>query len=146
MIRNYYYIINNPYLTKTLLGISLFTILYRGINTVYEIDMKKLIALSTLRHIGFICFGISLGLINLAFLHLLVHALFKSTLFMAMGMIIANNDHSQDIRYLRAGNKVNLFSYNLIYFSVICLLGMPIIRSYFSKDLILEVISFSGRF
>jgi len=105
MIRNYHYIINNPLLTKTLLIISLFTILYRGVNTICEIDIKKLIALRTLRHMGFICFGISLGLINLAFLHLLVHALFKSTLFIAIGIIIANNEHYQDIRYLRSGNK-----------------------------------------
>jgi NADH:ubiquinone oxidoreductase subunit 5 (subunit L)/multisubunit Na+/H+ antiporter MnhA subunit len=131
---------------KYLMIISLFVILHRGINTLYEIDMKKLIALRTLSHMGFICFGISLGLVNLAYLHLIVHALFKSTLFMAIGMIIVNNNHYQDIRFIRYGNKLNLFSFRLMYFRVLNLLGIPMIRRYFSKDLILEIIRFTKNF
>jgi len=41
---------------KLLLIVGLFTSLYAGIDTLFEVDLKKLVALSTLRHLGFIVF------------------------------------------------------------------------------------------
>lgn len=124
--------------------ISLFTIFFSGLNTIFELDIKKLIALSTLSHIGFICLGISLGLISLAFLHLLIHAMFKSLLFMAIGIIIISNSHYQDIRYLSCGNKVSNLRTIILITRTLSLLGIPIISGFYSKDLILEASSYSN--
>lgn len=64
---------------------SLFTSLYAGLSALIETDLKKLVALSTLRHLGFIGISFSMGFTSLAFFHLLAHALFKSLLFMGVG-------------------------------------------------------------
>ena len=129
---------------KLLTFISIFTSFYAGINTIFEIDLKKLIALSTLRHLGFIAIAFSAGLLHLSFFHLLVHALFKSLLFMTIGDIMININHSQDIRYLSKGSIYTPFSSTVIRVSIINLLGVPNIRGYFSKDLVLESINFSN--
>jgi NADH:ubiquinone oxidoreductase subunit 5 (subunit L)/multisubunit Na+/H+ antiporter MnhA subunit len=114
------------------------------LNTIFEIDLKKLIALSTLRHLGFIGIAFSVGLLHLSFFHLLVHALFKSLLFMTIGDIIINLNHSQDIRYLSKGGIYTPFSSLIINISILNLLGIPNLRGFFSKDLVLESLNYSN--
>lgn len=143
IIRFSYLFYSSPEVIKLLLFISIFTSFYAGINTVFEIDLKKLIALSTLRHLGFIAMAFSSGLLHLRFFHLLVHALFKSLLFITIGDIIININHSQDIRYLSKGSVYTPFSSLIINVSILNLLGVPNMRGYFSKDLVLESINFN---
>lgn len=122
--------------------VSIFTSFYAGLNTIFEIDLKKLIALSTLSHLGFICIAFRSGLLHLRFFHLLVHALFKSLLFITIGDIMINLNHSQDIRYLSKGSIYTPFSSILIRISIFNLVGIPNIRGYFSKDLVLETMNY----
>ncbi len=68
-----------------ILTLSVFTSFYAGVSSIYESDLKKLVALSTLSHLGFIGMALAIGSTSLAFFHLLVHALFKSLLFMGVG-------------------------------------------------------------
>jgi len=144
IMRFSYLFYSTPEVIKLLLLVSIFTSFYAGLNTVFEIDMKKLIALSTLRHLGFIAIAFSAGLLHLRFFHLLVHALFKSLLFITMGDIMINMNHSQDIRYLSKGSVYTPFSSIIINVSILNLLGVPNMRGYFSKDLVLERINFNN--
>jgi NADH-ubiquinone oxidoreductase chain 5 len=133
-----------PFLMRILVVVSLFTSFYAGINAVFETDLKKLIALSTLSHLGFIGLAFSSGFISLAFFHLLTHALFKRLLFMVMGDIMTNLSHSQDIRCLSRGVLLTPGSRVLMSLSLANLLGLPSLRGFFSKDLILERLHFSS--
>lgn len=144
IIRFSYVLYNSYILIKFLLIFSLFTSFYAGINSIVEKDLKKLIALSTLSHLGFIGMAFSSGFLNLAFFHLLTHALFKSLLFMAIGDIMINLNHSQDIRYLSSGMSYTPISCIIIFVSLLNLLGLPSLRGYFSKDLVLEIINYSN--
>lgn len=144
MIRFSYLIYSKPEVINLLLLLAVFTSFYAGLNTIFEVDLKKLIALSTLRHLGFIGIAFSVGLLHLRFFHLLVHALFKSLLFITIGDIITNINHSQDIRYLSKGSVYTPFSSLLINVSIINLLGIPNMRGYFSKDLVLESINYNN--
>jgi len=144
IIRYSYILYSSPEVIQILLCVRVFTSFYAGLNTIFEMDLKKLIALSTLRHLGFIGMAFSAGLLHLRFFHLLVHALFKSLLFMTMGDIIINLNHSQDIRYLSKGSIYTPFSSIIIRVSILNLLGVPNLRGYFSKDLVLETINFNN--
>lgn len=144
MLRFSYLLYASVFIIKLLVAVGLFTAFYAGLNTIFETDLKKLIALSTLSHLGFIAFSFGSGLLLLSFFHLLVHALFKSLLFMTMGDIIINLNHSQDIRYLSMGASYTPFSVYTMYVSLLRLLGVPNISGYFSKDLVLELFSYSG--
>lgn len=144
IIRYSYLLYRSPIIIKYLFLARIFTSFYAGINTLFEVDLKKLIALSTLRHLGFIGMAFSIGLLYLRFFHLLVHALFKSLLFMTMGDIMINLNHAQDARYLSGGYFITPFSVMLINVSLLNLLGMPSLRGFFSKDLVLETIAYSN--
>jgi NADH:ubiquinone oxidoreductase subunit 5 (subunit L)/multisubunit Na+/H+ antiporter MnhA subunit len=112
------------------LVLCVFTSFYAGMNTFCEQDFKKLIALSTLSHLGFIGIAFSIGLLNLSFFHLLTHALFKSILFISIGEIIVNLSHSQDMRYLSQGSSYTPFSCFIINISLLNLLGFPRISGF----------------
>ena len=129
-----------------LLYVGVVTMFMSGIGANYEIDLKKIIALSTLRQLGVIIFILSLGVWELAFFHLLSHALFKSLLFLCAGGFIHGIGDAQDIRLLGGlGNIMPLISLFFVGCSL-SLCGFPFLSGFYSKDLILEIyiISFSG--
>lgn len=143
MMRFHYLVSASLLVNQILLLVCIFTSFYAGINAIFEVDLKKLIALSTLSHLGFIGLAFFSGLFRLAFFHILTHALFKSLLFMSMGDIITNLSHSQDLRFLSSGLNYTPGSCAVMYISLLNLLGLPSLRGFFSKDLVLETLLFS---
>nr|UGS80340.1 NADH dehydrogenase subunit 5 [Hemicaecilius smithersi] len=126
--------------SKWLLIISVLTMFMSGMGAIFEYDLKKIIALSTLSQLGLMVSALSLGLKEFVFFHLLSHALFKSLLFMCAGYIIHGMSDSQDIRFMGAvASQSPVLS---IYFNVsnLALCGMPFLSGFYSKDLILEYI------
>jgi NADH-ubiquinone oxidoreductase chain 5 len=111
-----------------------------GLGANYEMDLKKIIALSTLRQLGLIIGVLSLGFYKIAFFHLLSHALFKALLFLCAGAFIHNIMNFQDIRLF--GNFFNQIPLTSACFNVsrLALCGMPFLAGFYSKDLILETI------
>lgn len=123
-----------------LLYISVFTIFIAGLIANFEIDLKKIIALSTLSQLGLIIIVLRLGLKFLAFYHLLTHAVFKSLLFICAGIIIHFIDNNQDIRFYGILNEFIPFTIIRFYVSRLALIGFPFLSGFYSKDLIIEII------
>ena len=144
IMRYSHFILRVPNLAKFLIISRILTSFYAGLNSLVEQDLKKLIALSTLSHLGFISLSLSRGLITLSFFHLLTHAMFKSLLFMSIGDTMIRLSHSQDIRYLSSGSVLVPGSSSYLQISSLSLLGLPATRGFFSKDLILETLNFSN--
>nr|YP_009740648.1 NADH dehydrogenase subunit 5 [Heteropternis respondens]QID03610.1 NADH dehydrogenase subunit 5 [Heteropternis respondens] len=126
-----------------LLLIGCMTMFMAGLGANYEFDLSKIIALSTLSQLGLMMGILSMGYSDLAFFHLLTHALFKALLFMCAGSMIHNLNDSQDIRFM--GSIVNFMPLTSVCFNVssLSLCGMPFLAGFYSKDLILEVASLS---
>lgn len=80
--------------------IGVITIFISGLGANFETDLKKIIALSTLSQLGVIIIILGLGSLELAFFHLLSHALFKSLLFICAGVYIHRVGDIQDIRLI----------------------------------------------
>lgn len=117
--------------------ISRLTILISALRAMFETDFKKIIALSTLRQLGFIIFRLSQIIKICRFFHLLTHAIFKSLLFICAGAIIILRGHNQDIRALpKVYNSVIKSSFII---SRLALIRTPFIVGFYSKDLILEM-------
>ena len=121
-----------------LLYISVFTIILSGVGANFEMDLKKIIALSTLSQLGVIIITLSLGLVELTFFHLIRHALFKSLLFLCAGAYIHNYGDTQDIRFLGGVGKV--FPVTSLFFigCSLSLCGFPFLSGFYSKDIIIE--------
>ena len=124
---------------RILLIVSCLTIFMAGLGANFEYDLKKIIALSTLRQLGVILRILSLGYADLAFFHLLRHALFKALLFMCAGVVIHSVGGYQDIRFI--GNLVKFMPLTVSYMTIsnLALCGFPFIAGFYSKDIILEV-------
>nr|AZL93419.1 NADH dehydrogenase subunit 5 [Scelio sp. ZJUH_2016028] len=122
-----------------ILILSMLTMFYSGVVGVYEMDMKKIIALSTLSQLGLMLMGLIMLSDNYMYFHMIMHAMFKSLLFMCSGVILHFMGGNQDIRNL--GGLNFMFFNTLMFFncSNLSLCGFPFLSGFFSKDLILEL-------
>jgi NADH:ubiquinone oxidoreductase subunit 5 (subunit L)/multisubunit Na+/H+ antiporter MnhA subunit len=102
-----------------------------------EIDIKKLIAYSTIRHVSLIIYLLRFKLFKIVFFHLNIHAIFKSLIFICFGFVILASFHSQDKR-LVSFLSLNPLIKIIYYLSCLCLAGLPFLRGFFSKDFIIE--------
>nr|WDV10661.1 NADH dehydrogenase subunit 5 [Parnassius nomion] len=129
---------------KLLLLLSGLTMFMAGISANYEFDLKKIIALSTLSQLGLMMSILSMGLPELAFFHLLTHAMFKALLFMCAGVIIHMMNDNQDIRYMGGISLYIPMTSLCMNISNLALCGIPFLAGFYSKDLILEMVSMSN--
>nr|YP_009185938.1 NADH dehydrogenase subunit 5 [Rugilus geniculatus]ALO70854.1 NADH deshydrogenase subunit 5 [Rugilus geniculatus] len=128
-------------LMMVLLFLGTMTMFMAGLGANFEFDLKKIIALSTLSQLGLMMSILALGEYKLSFFHLLTHALFKATLFMCAGCIIHNLNDCQDIRYM--GGLIVQMPLTSCFFIIsnLSLCGLPFLSGFYSKDLILEILS-----
>nr|UPU95822.1 NADH dehydrogenase subunit 5 [Monochroa sp.] len=129
---------------KMLLLLSGLTMLMAGISANYEFDLKKIIALSTLSQLGLMMSILSMGFFDLAFFHLLSHAMFKALLFMCAGVIIHMMNDIQDIRLMGGLSFYLPLTSLCLNISNLALCGIPFLAGFYSKDLILEMVSMSN--
>nr|YP_010327006.1 NADH dehydrogenase subunit 5 [Cosmia restituta]UNP54256.1 NADH dehydrogenase subunit 5 [Cosmia restituta] len=129
---------------KLLLLLSGLTMFMAGISANYEFDLKKIIALSTLSQLGLMMSILSMGFPDLAFFHLLTHAMFKALLFMCAGVIIHMMNDTQDIRFMGGISSYIPLTSLCMNISNMALCGIPFLAGFYSKDLILELVSFSN--
>nr|YP_009107302.1 NADH dehydrogenase subunit 5 [Sarcophaga portschinskyi]AIU38713.1 NADH dehydrogenase subunit 5 [Sarcophaga portschinskyi] len=136
-------VLSSSWLGNLLLLISGLTMFMAGLGANYEFDLKKIIALSTLSQLGLMMSILSMGYYKLAFFHLLTHALFKALLFMCAGAIIHNMNNCQDIRLMGSLSLMMPLTSSCFNVANLALCGMPFLAGFYSKDLILEVVSLS---
>lgn len=116
------------------------TIFIAGGSALKELDIKKVIALSTLRQLGVMFFSLGLVLPSVAFFHLASHAYFKAMLFISAGSLIHSFNDYQDIRIIGKGGPLIPFSLSIVLTAKLRLIGLPFLSGFYSKDLILEII------
>nr|YP_009922405.1 NADH dehydrogenase subunit 5 [Malaza fastuosus]QNA48416.1 NADH dehydrogenase subunit 5 [Malaza fastuosus] len=129
---------------KLLLLLAGLTMFMSGISANYEFDLKKIIALSTLSQLGLMMSILSMGLSDLAFFHLLTHAMFKALLFMCAGVIIHMMNDNQDIRFMGGLSLYIPLTSLCLNISNLALCGIPFLAGFYSKDLILEMVMMSN--
>jgi len=133
------YILELSGLREYVIILGAVTITMAGMAALKELDIKKVVALSTLRQLGVIFFALGLSLPRVAFFHLVSHAYFKAILFIAAGSTIHSINDYQDIRTMGGGRSSIPVSVRVVLVARISLIGLPFIRGFYSKDLILEV-------
>nr|YP_010865786.1 NADH dehydrogenase subunit 5 [Sclomina xingrensis]WGT89868.1 NADH dehydrogenase subunit 5 [Sclomina xingrensis]WGT89881.1 NADH dehydrogenase subunit 5 [Sclomina xingrensis]WGT89894.1 NADH dehydrogenase subunit 5 [Sclomina xingrensis]WGT89907.1 NADH dehydrogenase subunit 5 [Sclomina xingrensis]WGT89920.1 NADH dehydrogenase subunit 5 [Sclomina xingrensis] len=123
--------------------LSMMTMFMAGLGANFEYDLKKIIALSTLSQLGLMMSILFIGYPILAFFHLLTHAFFKALLFLCAGLMIHCMSDSQDIRHM--GVMVNHLPFTCACFLIsnFSLCGLPFMSGFYSKDIIIEMMSYS---
>jgi len=129
---------------EVLMVLGTMTIIIAGLAAMLEMDIKKVIALSTLRQLGVIMIILGGGRPVLAYFHLLSHAYFKAILFICAGIIIHNIKDYQDIRKMGRGQITLGLTIMILFRANLRLCGLPFLRGFYSKDIILEIILIGG--
>nr|QFO89461.1 NADH dehydrogenase subunit 5 [Empoasca flavescens] len=121
--------------------ISMMTMMMSSFCALYEFDLKKIIALSTLSQLGLMMSSLFFGLSEMTFFHLCTHAMFKSLLFLCAGIFIFHMNDNQDIRCMGPTCIMMPYTTSCFMISNITLCGMPFLSGFYSKDLIVELYS-----
>ena len=130
--------------TDFILIIGASTALFMGLIAIFENDIKKVIAYSTISQLGYMVSALGINAYTVSFFHLFTHAFFKALLFLCAGSVIMSLHHNQDIRKM-GGLKSRLpITYACFLIGTLCIIGFPLTSGFFSKDLILEVMLYEG--
>lgn len=113
------------------------TAFFAGCCALLQMDIKKVVAYSTLSQLGFMVAACGVEAYNLAFFHLCTHAFFKCSLFLTAGSVIHALVQEQDMR--KMGNSFKYVPYTTIcmFIGYLGLVGLPFFSGFFSKESIL---------
>ena len=112
------------------------TTLWGGYSAVFQTDIKKVLAFSTVSQLGLMVVGMGTSNVGGAMFHLLTHAFFKAGLFLSAGAVI-HAVHTQDMRQmggLRRALPVTFVAYSVC---AAALAGLPLFSGFLSKEAIL---------
>lgn len=143
LIRFYPSLVVHYYFCFFVFYVGVITCLMSSLSALYENDLKKIVALSTLSQLGVIVMALGLGFPLLAFFHLVTHALFKALLFICAGTVIHSMQNNQDVRLM--GSLWSSMPVTCVCLNVanLALCGFPFMAGFYSKDLIVESFLFS---
>ena len=114
------------------------TTVFSSLIGLFQQDIKKVIAYSTMSQLGMMVIAVGLSSYNLALFHLMNHAFYKALLFLGAGAVIHAVADNQDFR--KYGGLINYLplTYSVILIASLSLVAIPFMTGYYSKDLILE--------
>ncbi len=114
------------------------TLLIGGVSALYQRDIKLVLAYSTISQIGYMFLALGVGAWSAAILHFMVHAFFKSLLFLAAGVVIDALGHEHDIYKMGGLRRALPGTFWTFLIAGASLAGVPILTAgFYSKDWIL---------
>ncbi len=120
------------------------TLLIAGSIALVVVDLKRVIAYSTMSQIGYMIMGASAGAYSAALFHLMTHAFFKALLFMAAGSIIGAMAGDQSLDRMHGFRKALPFTFVCFLVGGLALSGVPPFSGWLSKDDILAYVDNRG--
>ncbi|HVH51963.1 MAG TPA: NADH-quinone oxidoreductase subunit L, partial [Gaiellaceae bacterium] len=118
-------------------GMGALTLLVAGLIALVQVDIKRVIAYSTMSQIGYMFLGAGVGAYAGGMFHLMTHAFFKALLFMAAGLVIHALSGEQDIRKMRGIGTLMPWTRWAFLAGALALVGLPPFAGFFSKDAII---------
>jgi len=126
-----------PKIADLAAGLGAATLLVAGLIALVQVDIKRVIAYSTMSQIGYMFLGAGIGSYPNAMFHLMTHAFFKALLFMAAGIVIHALVNEQDIRKMGGLRQFAPKTYWAFLVGSLALVGIFPFAGFFSKDSIL---------
>ena len=103
-----------------------------------QIDIKRILAYSTMSQIGYMFLAVGIGAYAAGMFHFRTHAFFKALLFLAAGNVIHAFHDDQDIRRMglvRRGLPITFWTFLI---GTLSISGAPLLAGFWSKDEIIR--------
>src|SRR5688572_4829888 len=126
-----------PVIADLAAGLGAGTLLLAGLIALVQVDIKRVIAYSTMSQIGYMFLGAGIGAYANSMFHLMTHAFFKALLFLAAGIVIHALIGEQDMRKMGGLGRMLPRTYLAFVVGALALTGIPPLSGFFSKDSIL---------
>ncbi|HMW13299.1 MAG TPA: NADH-quinone oxidoreductase subunit L [Chitinophagales bacterium] len=106
----------------------------------FQNDIKKVLAYSTVSQLGLIFCALGVGAFSAGVFHVVTHAFFKALLFLGAGSVIHGMSGDQDIRNMGGLKNKMPITYITFLIATIAISGIPPFAGFFSKDQMLAEI------
>jgi NADH-ubiquinone oxidoreductase chain 5 len=121
-----------------ILWLGALTTIFSSLIGLFQQDIKKVIAYSTMSQLGMMVIAIGLSSYNIALFHLINHAFYKGLLFLGAGAVIHAVSDNQDFRKYGGLRQFLPLTYSVMLIASLSLVAFPFMTGYYSKDFILE--------
>lgn len=123
--------------SETVAIVGAATALFAATIGVFQNDIKKVLAYSTVSQLGLMFLGLGVGAYSSAVFHVTTHAFFKALLFLGAGSVIHAMGGEQDIRKMGGLKGKIKITFITMLLGTIAISGIPPFSGFFSKDEIL---------
>jgi NADH-quinone oxidoreductase subunit L len=123
--------------SETVAIIGVITALFAASIALFQNDIKKILAYSTVSQLGLMFLGLGVGAFSSSVFHVTTHAFFKALLFLAAGSVIHAMSGEQDIRKMGGLKGKIKITFVTMFIGTIAISGIPPFSGFFSKDEIL---------
>jgi NADH-ubiquinone oxidoreductase chain 5 len=120
------------------LWLGAITSIFSSLIGLFQQDIKKVIAYSTMSQLGMMVIAIGLSSYNVALFHLINHAFYKGLLFLGAGSVIHAVSDNQDFRKYGGLKSFLPLTYTIMLIASLSLVALPYMSGFYSKDFILE--------
>lgn len=123
--------------SETVAVVGVITALFAATIGVFQTDIKKILAYSTVSQLGLMFLALGVGAYSSAVFHVTTHAFFKALLFLGAGSVIHAMGGEQDIRKMGGLKGKIKITYVTMLIGTIAISGIFPFSGFFSKDEIL---------
>ncbi len=120
--------------------IGVATALFAATIGLFQNDIKKVLAYSTVSQLGYMFLALGVGAFSSGLFHVMTHAFFKALLFLGAGSVIHAMHHEQDIRVMGGLSKKLPITHLTFLIGTLAIAGIPGFSGFFSKDAILAFV------
>lgn len=120
------------------LWLGAITTVFSSLIGLFQQDIKKVIAYSTMSQLGMMVIAVGLSSYNIALFHLVNHAFYKALLFLGAGAVIHAVGDNQDFRRYGGLRPFLPLTYSVMLIASLSLVAFPFMTGFYSKDFILE--------
>ncbi|MBI5210769.1 MAG: NADH-quinone oxidoreductase subunit L [Elusimicrobia bacterium] len=128
-----------PQLPTLIAAVGGGTAIFAGLLACCQTDLKRILAYSTVSHLGLMALALGLGRVGVAVLHLLMHGFFKAVLFLCAGNIAhgigKSTAHVAEVGGLRRSMPMTMACFVA---AALSLAGIWPTAGFFSKDAVIE--------
>jgi NADH-quinone oxidoreductase subunit L len=118
---------------------------FGAMTALFQLDVKRLLAFSSISQIGFMLMALGVGAPAAAMAHFVIHALFKSLLFLAAGDIAHSAGDDTAIAAMRGASKRRPLAFAAFTIGAASLSGLPLVTAgWWSKEEVLDSVLGAG--